>query len=139
MSILNPSQSVGVGIGIAAVDLLVFSQHVPSIADVRTASPNNPNKPGKPGNPDVESARRQAVIYCVGINGFISLITRDWNVFLIGGIATVAMSYITAHANAINPATGKMAGMPATLGGSGVDTTAFALPDYGMQETDTAQ
>ena len=81
-SILNPSQSVGVGIGIAAVDLLIFNQMMPSTTDIRTAQPQNH---------DVEGERRKAVIYCVGVNGFISLITRDWNVFLIGGIATVAM------------------------------------------------
>ncbi len=133
MSILNPSQSVGVGIGIAAVDLLIFQMHLPPITDIRTASPTNPKNPGKPGNPDVESARRQAVVYCVGVNGLISLITRDWNVFLIGGMATVAMSYISAHANAINPQTGKMAGQPSSLGVNTVNQ-GFALQDYGMQD-----
>jgi hypothetical protein len=141
MSILNPSQSVGVGIGIAAVDLLIFQMHLPPITDIRTASPTNPANPAKPGNPDVETARRQAVMYCVGINGLISLITRDWNVFLIGGIATVSMSYISAHANAVNPLTGKMAGATQSLGSEvGVDP-GFAMQDYGMQADagDTSQ
>lgn len=140
MSILNPSQSVGVGIGIGAVDLLIFSMHLPPIADIRTASPTNPKNPGKPGNPDIESSRRSAVLYCTGVNGLISLVTRDWNVFLIGGIVTVAMSYISAHANAINPQTGKMAGQPASLGGAGQDSGyGFAMQDYGMQENEAAQ
>jgi hypothetical protein len=138
MSILNPSQSVGVGIGIGAVDLLIFSMHLPPIADIRTASPTNSKNPGKPGNPDIESSRRQAVIYCTGVNGLISLITRDWNVFLIGGIVTVAMSYISAHANAINPLTGKMAGQPAQLGGD-TGESGFAMQDYGMQQEESAQ
>jgi len=129
---------VGVGIGIAAVDLLIFQMHLPPITDIRTASPTNHKNPAKPGNPDVESARRQAVVYCVGVNGLISLITRDWNVFLIGGIATVAMSYISAHANAINPQTGKMAGQPASLGADTVDQ-GFALQDYGMQDAGSDQ
>lgn len=138
MSILNPSQSVGVGIGIGAVDLLIFSMHLPPIADIRTASPTNPNNPGKPGNPDIESSRRQAVVYCTGVNGLISLITRDWNVFLIGGMVTVAMSYISAHANAVNPLTGKMAGGPASLGSDTVDP-GFAMQDYGMQDQGSDQ
>jgi hypothetical protein len=138
MSILNPSQSVGVGIGIGAVDLLIFSMHLPPIADIRTASPVNMKNPAKPGNQDIESSRRQAVIYCVGINGLISLITKDWNVFLIGGIVTTAMSYISAHANAINPDTGKMAGQPVSLGSAtGVDP-GFALADYGMAESEAS-
>ena len=128
MSILNPSQSVGVGIGIGAVDLLIFSQHVPSIADVRTA---------RPQNKDVESSRRMAVIYCVGVNGFISLITRDWNVFLIGGAVTVAMSYIVAHANEINPETGKMQGSPVTS--VAPEMAQWAVPDYAMQQPETSQ
>lgn len=122
-SILNPSQSVGVGIGIGAVDLLIFDRMVPGVADIRTARPHNK---------DVESVRRQATIYCVGVNGFISLITRDWNVFLIGGMVTLAMSYLVAHANEVNPDTGKMQGsVEASLT---PDMGQWAVPDYSMQQ-----
>jgi hypothetical protein len=122
-SILNPSQSVGVGIGIGAVDLLIFDRMIPGIADIRTAAPRNA---------DIETTRRQATIYCVGVNGFISLITRDWNVFLIGGMVTLAMSYLVAHANEVNPATGKMAGPVEASIAPGME--AFALEDYSMQQ-----
>jgi hypothetical protein len=98
-SILQPSQAVAVGIGISALDLLIFDHFVPSVADVRTAAPQNS---------DVETARRQATIYCVGINGLVSLMTRDWNVFLIGGMTTAAMSWLIVHANTVNPVTGTM-------------------------------
>jgi len=121
-SILNPSQAVGVGIGIGAVDLLIFQQMLPQTADIRRASPQNH---------DVEAERRKAVSYCVGVNGFISLITRDWNVFLIGGIVTIAMSYIVAHANEVNPATGKMTATAASIDQSIGD---FALPSYDMSQ-----
>lgn len=123
-SILTPSQSVGVGIGIGAVDLLIFDRMAPPVADVRTAAPQNN---------DVETTRRQATIYCVGVNGFVSLITKDWNVFLIGGIVTIAMSYLLAHANEINPSTGKMAGAAQSIDTGMAD---WAVPDYGMQTTD---
>lgn len=123
-SILNPSQSVGVGIGIGAVDLLIFSQMVPPSADIRRAAPQNT---------DVESERRKAVMYCVGVNGFISLITRDWNVFLIGGIVTIAMSYVISHANEVNPATGKMTSSETSVDQSIGD---FSLPDYQMSQSD---
>lgn len=122
-SILNPSQSVGVGVGIGAVDLLIFNRMIPGIADIRTA---------RPQNADIETVRKQAVITCVGVNGFISLITRDWNVFLIGGIVTISMSYLTAHANAVNPETGKMAGP--TEQSIAPEMEGFALSDYSMQQ-----
>jgi hypothetical protein len=122
-SLLNPSASVGVGVGILAVDFLIFDRMVPGVADIRTA---------RPKNPDIETVRRQATIYCAGINGLISLITRDWNVFLIGGMGTIAMSYLIAHANEVNPDTGKMTGP--TENSLTPDMSQWAMPDYSMQQ-----
>jgi hypothetical protein len=117
-SVLKPSETVAIGVGIGAVDAFIFSQHLPPMADIRTATPQND---------DVDTSRRQATGLCIAVNGFVSVITRDWNVFLIGGIVTVGLSYITAHANSVNPATGKM--------DKGADTLnpgqeAYNLPDY---------
>jgi len=126
-SILRPEHAVAVGIGISAVDLLIFDKMTPGVADIRTAHPQNK---------DVETTRKQAVIYCVGVNGFVSLITRDWNVFLIGGITTIAMSYLIAHANAVNPATGKMAGAVEQSIAPGME--GFAMEDYSMQQPEAA-
>lgn len=122
-SILSPTASVATGIGVGAVDLLIFDRMIPGIADIRTAAPKNK---------DIETVRRQATIYCAGVNGFISLITRDWNVFLIGGMVTIAMSYLIAHANEVNPATGKMTAPAETS--IGPDMADWALPDYSMQQ-----
>lgn len=121
-SILKPEHSVAVGVGVGAVDLLVFNSMLPNTSDVRRAQPQNN---------DVESERRKAVIYCVGINGFVSLITRDWTVFLIGGIVTIGMSYVFAHANEVNPATGKMTSTDMTIDNTMAD---FALPSYDMSQ-----
>lgn len=119
-SILNPPASIGVGLAIGAVDLAVFSQHVPNFADIRSAQPHNT---------DVETGRRQATVMCVAVNGLVSLMCRDWNVFLIGGVVTVGLSFLSVHANAVNPATGKMT----AAGGESVDSGAavYNLPDYG--------
>jgi hypothetical protein len=118
MSILNPSASVAIGVGMGALDLWIFNQHLPATADIRTAPI---------GNTDVETSRRQATIMAVGINGLVSVMVRDWNVFLIGGAVTAAMSILIAHANAVHPETGTMkapgenAGAPAP----------YSMPDYG--------
>jgi hypothetical protein len=127
MSILNPSQAVGVGIGIGAVDLLIFSHFVPGIADVRSANPQNQ---------DVDATRRQATLYCIGVNGLVSLMTRDWNVFLIGGIVTAAMSWAVVHANTVHPQTGTMQSPGESAASS--NTNMYPLPDYSMDASQEA-
>jgi hypothetical protein len=125
-SILNPSQSVAIGVGIGVVDAFIFQQHLPPMADIRTATPQNT---------DVDAARRQATGMCIAVNGLVSVMTRDWNVFLIGGVVTVGLSYLTAHANAVNPQTGKMEGSSPSIN---PDQATYNLPDYsGDQEYDT--
>jgi hypothetical protein len=102
-SILKPPESVAVGVGIGVVDAFIFQHFIPNMADVRSAEPHNT---------DVDAARRQATGACIAVNGLVSLMTRDWNVFLIGGVVTVALSYAAVHANAVNPQTGNMQGTP---------------------------
>lgn len=119
-NILNPSQAVAVGIGVGALDLWLFSTHLPVLADIRTAPA---------GNGDVETTRRQATIECIGINGLVSVMTGNWDVFVIGGAITAAMSWMIAHANAVHPETGTMTapGENAAPDLSG----AYPMPDYG--------
>jgi hypothetical protein len=122
-SILNPSQSVAIGIGLGAVDAFIFSSHLPNAADVRTANP---------GNNDVDATRRQAVGLCIAINGLASVMTRDWNVFLIGGIVTVGLAFFYVHANAVDPSTGKMVEPGNAKAVPEQDNAnAYTMPDYG--------
>jgi hypothetical protein len=125
-SVLNPSQSVAIGVGMGALDLWIFNQHLPATADIRRADP---------ANTDVETSRRQATIMAVGINGLVSVMTRDWNVFIIGGAITAAMSILIAHANAVHPATGTMTAPGEQQ--SAAMQTAYPMPDYayGMSGT----
>lgn len=121
-SILNPEHSVAIGVGIGAVDLFIFEKHLPPIADIRTANQ---------GNTDIETARKQATWLCIGVNGLVSVMTRDWNVFLIGGLVTASMSWLYAHANAVNPETGKMSA-PGNVTSLAPDMAAqYPMADYG--------
>jgi hypothetical protein len=126
-SILAPGQSVAIGVGLGAVDMFIFNAHLPNAADVRTAAPQNT---------DIDTARRQATGLCIAINGLASVITRDWNVFLIGGVVTVGMSWLFAHANAVEPSTGKMAQQPgnANVSPDQDNANAYPLADYGNQD-----
>ena len=122
-SILSPSQSVAIGVGIGVVDAFIFSHGLPNMADVRSA---------KPQNKDIDATRRQATGACIAVNGLVSVMTRDWDVFLIGGIVTVALSWLYVHANAVDPSTGKMqGGEPYAAGTADQDNAAgFPLADY---------
>lgn len=124
MSILNPSHVVAIGVGIGVVDAFIFGQHLPNMADVRSAAPQNT---------DIDAARRQATSMCVAFNGFVSLITQSWDVFLIGGVVTLGLSWLAVHANSVDPSTGKMANPGnATISAPDQDNaSAYPLPDYG--------
>lgn len=119
-SILNPSSTVAIGIGLGAVDAFIFSTHLPNIADVRSADPQNT---------DVDTCRRQAAGLCIAINGVVSVMTRDWDVFLIGGIVTVGMAWLYVHANSVHPSTGTMTA-PGDAPTSGDSAQMYPLPDY---------
>lgn len=121
-SILSPSQSVAIGVGIGVVDAFIFAHGLPNMADVRSA---------KPQNNDIDATRRQATGACIAINGLVSVMTRDWDVFLIGGIVTVALSWLYVHANAVDPSTGRMQGDPYSAPAAEQDNaTGFPLADY---------
>jgi|SRR6267154_1803024 len=117
-TILSPTASVATGIGIGVVDVFLFERHLPPTADVRTATPHND---------DVDASRRQATALCIAVNGLVSLMTRDWNVFLIGGIITVGLNVTAVHANALNPQTGKMDGGTPSIN---PEQNMYSLPDY---------
>lgn len=120
--ILDPSQVVAIGVGIGAVDAFIFANHLPNMADVRSA---------KPQNSDIDTTRRQATTACVAVNGLVSVMTGSWDVFLIGGVVTLALSYLYAHANSIDPATGKMeASNQAPPAPDQDNASGFPLPDY---------
>lgn len=128
-SILNPGQSVAIGVGLGVVDAYIFNSHLPNVADVRTAEPENT---------DVDTARRQAVGLCIAINGLVSVMTRDWNVFLIGGVVTVGMAFIYVHANAVSPATGTMSASTGEISPDQDNANAYPLADYDYSETNAA-
>jgi hypothetical protein len=128
-SVLSPPEAVAIGVGLGAVDVFIFSQHCASGVDIRTAMPQND---------DADACRRQATALCIAINGLVSVMTRDWNVFLIGGIVTVGLSWLQVHANTVHPATGKMSAPgDATVQPDQDNATAYPIPDYGY--TDDSQ
>jgi hypothetical protein len=118
-SILKPNEAVLAGLSEAAAVYVIYQAALPNHADIRTADPHNN---------DIEAARKRAAWLSAGILGIVFLMTKDLNSFLIGGAALAGIDVLTKHANAVHPATGKMAP-------SGVAGNVAPVADY----TDTTQ
>jgi hypothetical protein len=111
---LKPEISIPIALTTGAVVIAVHQMAAPSIADVRTIDPSNR---------DVNAAERQATWFSLGIVGGISLITKDINVFIIGGTIAVVSAWWKRYSNAFNPGTG----MAATVG-RGRDNPTMGTP-----------
>lgn len=110
--------SLGVLVGI--VDVLIWRHFVPQHADIRTA---------QPFNSDVESSERTALLVGTAFTLIVAGFARSAEVFAVGGIVLVGLSFATKQANTVNPDTGKMAqAAPAGVSDS------FPMPDYQNQE-----
>jgi hypothetical protein len=107
-----------IGVLVGIVDVEIWRHFVPSVADIRTA---------EPFNTDIEAAERTALMIGTLFTLVVAGFTRSAEVFAIGGLALVALDYSTKHANAVHPATGKMASPMPTA--SGVSES-YPMPDY---------
>lgn len=128
-SILKPPESIAIGLAEAAAIYAIYQSAMPSHADIRSAPAHNT---------DIEATRRQAAWKAGAVLGFVFLISRDLNSFLIGGLALGGIDYLVKHSNGINPLTGKLAmaapgsavQQPAQQG-AGDNSAAYPMPDYG--------
>lgn len=128
-SVLKPESSITVGLAEAAAVYVIYQSALPNHADIRSADPHNS---------DIEAARKRAAWKAASILGLVFLLTQDVNSFLIGGAALGGIDLMTKHANAVHPATGKMAGAAAPGDAGAVDlSTATPLPDYADAEPDS--
>lgn len=96
-SILSPDTSVLVGLANAGVVLAIYNNAVPFTASIRTSEPHDN---------DIDSARKAAAWLSVGALGFMFLLTRDKNSFLIGGLVLAGVDMLVKHSNGLNPLTG---------------------------------
>lgn len=94
---LDRKTSVAVGLGAMGLVWGVYGQVCPKVADLRVGTPNDA---------DATSAEKAARWTSGALVVGISLITRDATVFIMGGVAVVAFSWLHRHANAVNPTMG---------------------------------
>lgn len=120
-SILKPESAVTTGVLEAIGIYLIYNHSMPSVIDLRSAPAHDET---------AESTRHTAAIESAILIGAVFALTRDFNAFIIGGVALIAVDAKYKHANAVNPGTGKM-----DMSGSGQSvapqlSSAYSLPAY---------
>lgn len=121
---LKPEVSLPVALAVGTMVYAVHSNATPTMADIRSAPANDQT---------IDASRKAATWTSAAIVSFVSLVSRDVNIFIVGGAMVVAMDFWSRHANAVNPDTGaatvheSLAAQGVTTGAYGVDT---AEPDY---------
>jgi hypothetical protein len=96
---LKPSESVMVSLATGAMVFGIYQYSLPTVAEVHATEPYNTN---------LEASRKKAMWTSGAVVGGMFLLTRDPNVFMVGGLSFLALEWSHRHANATHPNTGKM-------------------------------
>jgi len=118
-SVLKPGESVGVAMGTGAIVFGVYSAHLPSLVDTKSA---------KPHNTQVNSSLKVSAFTSAAIIGGVTLITRDVTPLIIAGTVMMLVHFSHAKANASSPANGKVVPMPAASATPGPTSGAGVSP-----------
>lgn len=98
-SILKPDGSIALGIATGVLVYAVYDRALPDSATIHATQANDIN---------VEAGRKKAVWTSAGILAAITLLTKDVEVFILGGVVLVALDFHARHANATSPETGNL-------------------------------
>lgn len=112
---LKPSESVMVSLATGAMVFGVYQYSMPSISEVHATDAHNVN---------LDSGRKKAMWTSAAVVGGMFLVTRDPNVFMIGGLSFLALEWSYRHANSTDAKTGKVVGR----------TKSDALGDYSIPD-----
>ncbi len=95
---LDKEKSIIVGLSVATIVYATYSRATPSVADMRV---------GGRQDDDLDSSRKTAAWLSAAVVGGVSLIAKDSNIFVMGGAMIIALDWMTRHANAVDPNTGR--------------------------------
>lgn len=98
-SILKPEGSVTMGIATGILVYAVYDRALPSAAVMHATAPYDIN---------IDAGRKKAGWTAAGVVAAVSLLTKDANVFILGGIVLVALDVHARHANVTSPTTGQL-------------------------------
>lgn len=119
-SILNPDQSVMVGLANGGIIIAIYNGNLPTSAVIRTADPHDK---------DIEATRKASAWTSAAVLGFMFLLTRDRNAFLIGGLVLAGVDFVVKHSNGMNPLTNKL-GATEYMSIDDSEASVYPLPDY---------
>lgn len=120
---LKPSESVMVSLATGAMVYGVYQYSLPSVAEVHATDAHNAN---------LDSGRKKAMWTSAALVGGVFLLTRDPNVFMVGGLSFLALEWSYRHANTTDAKTGKMVsnGKSQALGDYNVPDIPDYVPEY---------
>lgn len=99
MSILKPEGSLTIGLATAAMVYASYTYALPSGAMMHATQPQDVN---------IEAARKKAAWTSVFLVSVVSLLAKDKTIFVIGGLAVIALDAHARVANSSSPDTGKV-------------------------------
>jgi hypothetical protein len=123
---LKPEVSIGTGLAVSAIVYAIHSNFTPSVADMQ----------GLPaGNQDVDGAERKATWLSAGVVAGVSLLAKDPTIFVIGSVATIALSWFSRHATWTDTKSGPAVASPGQSVPSANDVAtgpSMSTADYSM-------
>jgi hypothetical protein len=98
-SILKPDGSVALGIATMVFVAFIYDKELPDMATIHATDA---------GDINVEAARKKAAWTGAAAISGITLLTKDTNILILGGVTLFALDMHTRHANMSNPVTGQL-------------------------------
>lgn len=98
-SILKPEGSMAIGLGTAVTMYAIYDRSLPDAATMHATDANDIN---------IEAGRKKATLTATAVLGIITVLTKDINVFILGGVTLFALDFHARHANATHPQTGML-------------------------------
>jgi len=115
-SIMKPEGSIIAGLATGVLVYAIYDRCLPNAGTMHATDANDIN---------IEAGRRKATYTAAAVVSGVSLLAKDVNVFILGGVVLFALDFHARHANASNPDTGELV---ADGGYKSADT-----PDYGAK------
>lgn len=99
---LAKEQSIIAGLAVASIVYATYSRATPSVADMRV---------GGRQDQDLDASRNVAAWTSAAVVAGVALIAKDPNIFVMGGVMVIGLDWMTRHANAVDPQTGRASTM----------------------------
>jgi hypothetical protein len=98
-SVLKPDGSIVIAAATAILMTTIYKAGLPDTATMHATDANDLN---------IAAARKKSTYTAAATLSAITLLTKDVNVFILGGIVLFALDFQARHANASNPQTGNL-------------------------------